>query len=347
MHSTRRTARSADTGPVPAMQQDTNPSATNDPSLEQDFHLGQWLVQPRLNQLRQRTGELTRHLQPRLVKLLCYLAAHERQVVDRDTLIAVLWPRVIVNENSLTRAVSELRKQLTSPHQTPLVYIETIPKRGYRLGLPVEPTAMTEPAAVTVDSVESKPAGLQWLPVYTRAKQSVTAALCLSLLLGVWLQFHRTAAESPAADQLADELVRDTDGIDIGNALMLNSSVSPQADRRSISLPVLSRDQSRLAYIQYDHTGSTLFLGKVGGDYAPLPVFNSADTLYHLTWSPMGNALLFAGQPGVAATALFDRQADPGPVLYCLDLESLRVSRLVEQPAVKPEPIAGNELRLT
>ena len=109
-------------------------SALN-PSLDA-FQIANWIVDPALNQLRHQLSGDSRHLEPRLVKLLSHLARHQGKVVERDTLVEMLWPKVIVNENSLTQAVSELRKQLGSTSDPNTNFIETIPKRGYRLAVP-------------------------------------------------------------------------------------------------------------------------------------------------------------------------------------------------------------------
>ncbi|MCG8413958.1 MAG: winged helix-turn-helix domain-containing protein [Pseudomonadales bacterium] len=320
-----------------------------DKILTEDFYLGEWRVRPLLNQLQQREGELTRHLEPRLAKLLCYLAAHEMQVVDRETLVSVLWPRVIVNENSLTRAVSELRKQLNTPDQT-LVYIETIPKRGYRLCLPVEAVAVgcdsPNESSGAENSLPNNFEHTQFLPLYSQAKQSAVAALCLSLVLGAWLQFNDSTVETWSADQLADELVVSSDNKNFSDEVILSSSLTTEMDVESISPPVLSQDQDQFAYIQYDHTGSTLFLGQVSGAYEPVPVFNSVDILYNLAWSPVGNALLFASKPPLT-TALFDKNLEQVSALYSFDLESFRLSKLVEKSPFEQTASEVTELSLT
>ena len=76
--------------------------------------MGEWRVLPQLNRIRCSGTNEERQLEPRLIKLLCFLGANEELVLSREELIQELWPRVIVNENSLTRAISELRKQLQS-----------------------------------------------------------------------------------------------------------------------------------------------------------------------------------------------------------------------------------------
>lgn len=94
---------------------------------------------------------LSRQLEPRLMQLLCLLADAKGQVLTRDTLMESLWPRVIVNENSLTRAISDLRKALVLPAGFTQAtanpgLIETVPKRGYRLNAQLIPAHQNHPA---------------------------------------------------------------------------------------------------------------------------------------------------------------------------------------------------------
>lgn len=317
--------------------------------LSTDFTVGAWLVRPQLNQLQHRHSDLTRHLEPRLAKLLCYLAANESEVVDRETLVSVLWPRVIVNENSLTRAVSELRKQLQLADES-LVYIETIPKRGYRLCPPVEAAAKTATSSAqsTGDQATSF-ADLEpshYLPLYSQAKQSAMAALCLSLVLGAWLQFGGAPVDTEQSNQFSDELVINNETANLRDEVMLSSSLTSELDVESVSQPVLSQDQDQFAFIQYDHTGSTLYLGPVSGEYEPVPVFNSVDILYNLAWSPVGNALLFASKPPLT-TAIFDKKLHAVSTLYSFDLESFRLSKLVERSPFEQTADETSELSLT
>ena len=118
------------------------------PALARPFSLGDWRVLPQLNRLQHLISGEERQLEPRLIKLLCFLAANEHRVLSREELVQELWPRVIVNENSLTRAISELRKQLQSTIAVHANYIETIPKRGYRLIPMVEFTEARRSAAM-------------------------------------------------------------------------------------------------------------------------------------------------------------------------------------------------------
>lgn len=256
------------------------------------------------------------------------MAAHESEVVERETLVSVLWPKVIVNENSLTRAVSELRKQLSTATGKEMVYIETIPKRGYRLRLPVE--KVSDDKARSHQSIESFSFANK-LPYFDDAKHSVAAALCLSLVLGTWLQFQSpTELNSASTAQWSDELVLTSANAELRDEVLLSSSEMFDLENKDVTPAVFSANESQFAYIQYDHTGSTLYLGQVNSDFEPVPVFNSTDILYNLAWSPVGNALLFASKPALTA-ALFDNDNVKTAELFSFDLESFRLSKLVEK----------------
>ncbi|MEL7448933.1 MAG: tetratricopeptide repeat protein [Pseudomonadota bacterium] len=71
-------------------------------------------------------------LEPKVMDLLLLLARHPGEVVGRQALLSALWPGVVVGEDTLARTVSKLRGALDDDAKQP-AYIETIPKRGYRL----------------------------------------------------------------------------------------------------------------------------------------------------------------------------------------------------------------------
>lgn len=333
------------------LEQDTSAYSQQFDPFSQPFLIGDWQVDPTLNQLQQTGGSLTRHLEPRLAKLLCYLAAHQLEVVERDTLVNVLWPRVIVNENSLTRAISELRKLLTLDSDPERVYIETIPKRGYRLCVPVTPVTrdnrqLTEaaelPLVATVPSAMMAGAGLAG-----KLRQSAVAAFCLALTIGVMMQFNpKTDSNTFALPGYNDELVYSSGQEMLRDEVILSSVDQDSLETGNSTEPVLAQDEKRFAYIQYDHTGSTIFLGEVDGAYEPVPVFNSRDILYNLGWSPLEDSLLFASKPALTTTALFDREMAEQAKLYSFDLESFRLSQLVEK-APATQGLTDAELSLT
>lgn len=120
-----------------------------------DFTVGDWLVQPSLNRA-QRDGE-TCKLRPQLVDLLVCLAGGAGRTVTKDELLAGVWPGQHVTESALPRCIAELRQILGDQAKQAPRYIETIPKRGYRLVAPVSVAGgrMPRPLVVVADIADN------------------------------------------------------------------------------------------------------------------------------------------------------------------------------------------------
>ena len=97
---------------------------------EASFQLGRWQVDPAACELR--NGESTIRLRPKVMDLLAAFARNPGEVLSKHCLLDLVWADVTVGDASLTVAVGELREALGDLPEEP-TYIETIPRRGYRL----------------------------------------------------------------------------------------------------------------------------------------------------------------------------------------------------------------------
>lgn len=70
-------------------------------------------------------------LPPKVLHTLLVLIENAGRVVTKDELMKAVWPDTFVEEGNLTQNISALRKVL-GENPTEHVYIETIPKQGYR-----------------------------------------------------------------------------------------------------------------------------------------------------------------------------------------------------------------------
>ncbi|MCW8876162.1 MAG: winged helix-turn-helix domain-containing protein [Kangiellaceae bacterium] len=113
--------------------QPDNPKATN-------WRLNQWIAKPEALELIHL--QETKKLEPKVMELLCFLIQQPGEVVSPQTLINELWQGVTVSENSVRRLITQLRKALDDDVSVPK-FIETIPKRGYKLICKVEPIRLT------------------------------------------------------------------------------------------------------------------------------------------------------------------------------------------------------------
>ncbi len=94
------------------------------------FRVGAWIVDP--GNLLLSDGEQTLRIRPKVMDLLEIFAERPCEAWSKQELLDLLWPDVTVGDASLTVAVGELREALGDRADNP-EYIETIPRRGYRL----------------------------------------------------------------------------------------------------------------------------------------------------------------------------------------------------------------------
>lgn len=113
-------------------------SDSTDPPAS-DFQLADWLVRP--DQGTVTRGSETVRLEPRVMDVLAYLAQRPGRTVTKEELLDVVWEGMAVEEGALPQCIHALRKALGDDARSPR-YIETIPKRGYRMVAEVSrPTA--------------------------------------------------------------------------------------------------------------------------------------------------------------------------------------------------------------
>jgi TolB-like protein/Tfp pilus assembly protein PilF len=94
-------------------------------------------------------------LTPKAIETLVALVENHGEVVHKDELLRCIWPDTFVEEISLTRNISVLRKVLSNGAGGQ-PFIETISKRGYRFVSAVR--SVTEPAARSEAPTDARPA---------------------------------------------------------------------------------------------------------------------------------------------------------------------------------------------
>ena len=83
-------------------------------------------------------------LRPKSLALLRLLVENAGRVVDRDAIMAAVWPDVVVGDELITQCVRDIRKALGDDAQQVL---KTVPKRGYLFAAEVTPAETTAPPA--------------------------------------------------------------------------------------------------------------------------------------------------------------------------------------------------------
>ena len=81
-------------------------------------------------------------LRPKSFALLRLLVENAGRVVDRDAIMAAVWPDVVVGDESITQCVRDIRKTLGDETQQVL---KTVARHGYLLAAEVVPAETTAP----------------------------------------------------------------------------------------------------------------------------------------------------------------------------------------------------------
>ena len=118
-----------------------------------DFLVDGWLVQPTLGRLSR--GNATLRLRPQLMDVLVCLASGNGRTVGKQELLDRVWDARFVASSAIARAVAELRQALGDDAHQPRI-IQTVPKRGYRVIVPVARNVPT-PAVETKAPLDAPP----------------------------------------------------------------------------------------------------------------------------------------------------------------------------------------------
>ena len=287
--------------------------------------VGEWTLHP--DRLSLRHAEQERVIGAQNMALLQFLAARPNELVSREQLLQEVWRGVIVNDNTLSKAIAELRKALGDESKQAR-YIQTVPRRGYRLIAPVHRSEQPVSAAIAslsggaVSATATIGNRSRWLLL------SLSAALLLLVLIvgSLALWFRDQAA--PSARERFSQLRPFTSepGLELQPAFSpdnrwvayvaypLASSTGEIRLRamngeRQITLPIAagapetpswSPDGQYLAYLLRSGNGCEVHVVRLAeaslepiDDHVVSTCYNSSIGLGSLQWSRDGNALLF------------------------------------------------------
>ncbi len=145
--------------------------------MSERYILGPWDFNAELGTL-SRDGAVKR-LENRATHLLTLLCRASDRLVTYDEIITDIWKGRIVSQNSIAVVIADIRRALGDPARNP-DYIETIPKRGYRLLIPANRVAETlEAPATTIESNASR-----------RRLWTFMVAILLSVIAVTWVTFN-------------------------------------------------------------------------------------------------------------------------------------------------------------
>jgi DNA-binding winged helix-turn-helix (wHTH) protein len=139
-------------------------------------------------------------LSPRLVEILAYLAGRAGTIVTKDELLDRFWPDVHIAENTLTRAIADIRKAIGDSPDQPK-FVQTLARRGYRF-LPSVDSAVggagqsRDAIPPTVPQGPAESTAFDPFQAWVKGRLALDS-LELSQLPGAVAAFERAVAELP------------------------------------------------------------------------------------------------------------------------------------------------------
>ncbi|HEU4771656.1 MAG TPA: transcriptional regulator, partial [Candidatus Udaeobacter sp.] len=127
-------------------------------------------------------------LAPKVFETLLVLVENHGRIVLKEELMKRLWPDTFVEESNLTFNIQQLRKCLGDNARMP-VFIETIPRRGYRFIADVEPLWIDHTGAHSQAATIDVPAAPRTV-ARTRARSgAILAVIAVIAIAGIGLVF--------------------------------------------------------------------------------------------------------------------------------------------------------------
>lgn len=105
------------------------------------YRFSEFKLDPSLRELR--AGGVRRDVEPKTFDLLVYLLENRDRAVSKDEILEAVWPRQIVTDTALTRAIMKARRAVADDAATQAV-IRTVHGHGYRFVADVQSAAPPE-----------------------------------------------------------------------------------------------------------------------------------------------------------------------------------------------------------
>ncbi|MAG66444.1 MAG: hypothetical protein CMK74_11335 [Pseudomonadales bacterium] len=285
------------------------------PELPNEIQFNGWVLKPKSNYISFESN--TVDLEPLLFDLLVYFALHQGEIITRQDLITYVWKQKFVDDNSINRAMSALRRVLKTSGDSAQA-IKTHYKKGYSftpdviiVNAPQSDTPPTSeekspsPAYSEIKTADSVLKAMQEKTEKSDAQQHTQSFLSRTILTkkGAFTAFfsailvvaslyvfnaQRNSLPSPFLEKAST-----TRNVDKTNAMASRTNLLNQ--RGLVFAPKVNRDKTLLAYsfmaedkerlainVKNLKSQRTYVIAEKDGDLFPITWFRNERLIYQL-----------------------------------------------------------------
>ncbi len=183
-------------------------------------------------------------LEPQSLRLLLFMVRNPSKLLEKQAILEAVWTDTFVEDSTLTRAVTLIRKQLGDDRRDPK-FIETVPTRGYRFIAPVEvlvarqakesnqetetvnacPTSQTMPPESPLQSGAGSAGGRQSVSWLVKVWLLASCALLLMTVGAWWFHFRHRLVLHPRDTVVLDDFTNTTGDLVLDDTLRQGMAV--------------------------------------------------------------------------------------------------------------------------
>jgi DNA-binding winged helix-turn-helix (wHTH) protein/tetratricopeptide (TPR) repeat protein len=228
-------------------------STTLPPVAAQRLQFGPFLLDPARAALMRDGVEV--NLRRKTFALLAHLASRAGQVVSKQELMEQVWPGLVVSDDSLTQAISELRSALGDRAQQ---LIHTVARRGYRFDASVVAPALIATAAPSIDAALAAKHSIAVMP-FTDLSEPPAPHLAEAIDIDIATDLGRIGgmtvlARGSTAPLAAGASSADLDPRHVGRELgvrhVLTGNVARQGARIALTVQLACADSGALLWAE-------------------------------------------------------------------------------------------------
>ncbi|ASP47054.1 winged helix-turn-helix domain-containing protein [Cognaticolwellia beringensis] len=171
---------------------------------------GEYILDVEHSRLLNASGNSEIFIEPKIFELLLLFIERPNAVISRQDMLDQLWAGSVVTDNAINKLIGNLRKLLADDAKKPN-YIQTVPKRGYRLVCNVETLEVTDSTQNDSNLINTNIAqmtSLGFLEEKWKTYTGISFAVILIIVLSIFITL-KSSNNSSSNNSYSVALTRD------------------------------------------------------------------------------------------------------------------------------------------